>query len=338
MMMAATPFGALGVSNAGIFGGRELAALDRATVWINSRPLTAAALRGKVVAVDFCTYTCINWLRTLPYIRAWTRIYGEQLVVIGVHTPEFTFEHDVDNVRRAIRQMKIDYPIVVDNDRAIWRAFRNQYWPALYVADATGRVRHQQYGEGEYGRAETAIRHLLAEAGRIHADLMPVRPEAADIEAPADWAHLGSPENYLGYHRTERFASPGGAELERRRTYKIPSRLALNEWALAGEWSIGGEAVRSTAPNVRLANSFRARDLHLVMGPSHPDRPARFRVTLDAQPPGPAHGLDIDENGNGTLVEQRLYQLIRQLGPIVDRRFEIEFLDGGVDAFSFTFA
>ena len=316
---------------------RQLAAFGRATEWLNSPRLGSEQLLGKVVLVDFWTYTCINWLRTLPYVRAWSEKYKPGLVVIGVHTPEFPFEHDLDNVRRAVRQMRIDYAVAVDNDYAIWRAFDNQYWPALYVLDARGRVRHQHFGEGEYEQSEKMIQRLLAEAGTPATDHALVRVNPGGVEAQADWGNLKSPENYLGYQRTERFASPGGIDRDRSHRYAAPARMALNQWALAGEWAISAGAIRSATPGGRLVNRFHARDLHLVMGPPRRDSPVRFRVSIDGSPPGPAHGVDVDEGGNGALAEQRLYQLIRQPDSVADRLFEIEFLDAGAEAFAFTF-
>jgi len=336
MTLAATQLSVFGTAEASGRVPREWAAFDRATEWLNSPRLTAANLQGKVVLVDFWTYTCINWLRTLPYVRTWAEKYKERLVVIGVHTPEFPFEHDLDNVRRAVRQMRIDYPIAVDNDYAIWRGFYNQYWPALYFLDPRGRVRHHQFGEGEYEQSERFIQRLLAETGGAASDQSLVRIDPTGVEAPADWENLKSSENYVGYQRTQNFAS-GTPELNRRRVYAVPTRLALNQWALAGEWTVGSQAIASSAPHVGIVNRFHARDLHLVMGPSRRDTSVRFRVSIDGHPPGPAHGVDVDEGGNGTVVEQRLYQLIRQPKPIVDRQFEIEFLDAGVEAFSFTF-
>ena len=316
---------------------RQVSAFGHATEWLNSPRLRAEQLFGKVVLVDFWTYTCINWLRTLPYLRAWSEKYKEGLVVIGVHTPEFPFEHDLDNVRRAVRQMRIDYAVAVDNDYAIWRAFDNQYWPALYFLDPRGRVRHQHFGEGEYEQSEKMIQRLLSEAGAPVTDQALVRVEPVGVEAQADWGNLKSPENYLGYQRTERFASPGGIDRDRSHRYVSPARMAINQWALAGEWTISAGAIRSATPGARLVNRFHARGLHLVMGPPRRDSPVRFRVSIDGRPPGPAHGVDVDEGGNGALAEQRLYQLIRQLGPIADRQFEIEFLDAGAEVFAFTF-
>jgi thiol-disulfide isomerase/thioredoxin len=330
-------FGETGMAEANDREPPELAAIARATEWLNVPRLTAASLRGKVVLVDFCTYTCINWLRTLPYVRAWAQKYRQWLVVIGVHTPEFAFEHNVDNVRRAVRQMRIEYPIVIDNDYSIWRAFKNQYWPALYFIDARGEVRDHHFGEGEYERSEKVIQRLLKEAGAAAIGEGAVSVDASGVETAADWDSLRSPENYVGYDRTQNFASPGGGDPDRRRLYAAPARLALNQWALAGEWTMGRQATVLSSPHGRIAYRFHARDLHLVMGPPRQGIPIRFRVSIDGQPPGPAHGLDDDEGGNGTVVEPRLYQLVRQPKPIVDRQFEIEFLDGGVETFAFTF-
>jgi thiol-disulfide isomerase/thioredoxin len=316
---------------------RELAALGRANEWLNSPRLTPEILAGKVVLVDFCTYTCINWLRTLPYVRAWSQKYRQGLVVVGVHTPEFPFEHDIDNVRRAIGQMKIEYPIVIDNDYAIWRAFENNYWPALYLLDARGRVRQHQFGEGEYESSERAIQRLLKEASvsGVNDDVVPV--DGKGFEAAADWANLKSPETYVGYERIENFTSPDAARFDQRRAYRAATRLSLNQWSLTGEWTIGKQATVLYSPNGRIAYRFHARDVHFVMGPPRQGTSIPFRVSIDRRPPGSAHGLDVDENGNGTVVEPRLYQLIRQRTPIVDREIEIEFFDTGVETFSFTF-
>jgi len=316
----------------------DFPSLSAATDWLNSPPLTAAGLRGKVVLIDFWTYTCINWLRTVPYVRAWAEKYKDQgLVVIGVHSPEFEFEKNVENVRRAAMAMRIHYPIAIDSDHAVWRAFRNQYWPALYFIDAQGNIRHHQFGEGEYEQSEILIQQLLAEAGagRIARELVSVDSRGA--EAAPDWSSLKSPENYLGYERTENFASPGGAAFGKRRVYAIPARLRLNHWALSGDWTVNKQAVVLNLPNGRIAYRFHARDLHLVMGPAARGASPRFRVVIDGKPPGAAHGIDVDEQANGTVTEQRLYQLIRQVRPITDRQFEIEFLDSGVETFAFTF-
>lgn len=315
-----------------------LRAFGKATTWLNSEPLAPEALRGKVVLVDFWTYSCINWLRTLPYLRAWAEKYQDQgLVIVGVHSPEFQFEKNLDNVRRAVKDMTIGYPVAVDSDHAIWRAFDNAYWPALYFIDAEGRVRHQQFGEGNYDQAEKMIQRLLTEAGKrdVPRDLVTV--EGRGIEAAPDWRNLQSPENYLGFERTNNFSSSPDAAVNKQRTYAAPAKLRLNHWALTGGWTMTSEASMANQPNGRISYRFHARDLHMVMGPAAPGASVRFRVLIDGKPPGAAHGGDVDEQGNGTVSEQRLYQLIRQTPPIVDRQFEIEFLDPGVAAFSFTF-
>ncbi len=316
----------------------ELPSLDGATGWLNSPPLTAAGLRGKVVLADFWTYTCINWLRQLPYLRVWAGKYsGQGLVVIGVHTPEFSFEHNPENVRRAVQDMRITCPVATDNDYAVWSAFDNHYWPALYFADAQGRIRHHHFGEGEYQQSEMVIQQLLAEAGSGGTGHDLVSVDARGLEAPADWASLRSPENYTGYERTENFASPGGPVPGKPHVYTVPARLGLNQWALSGDWTMEEEAITLNAANGQIACRFHARDLNLVMGPAAPATPVRFRVLLDGQPPGEAHGADVDGDGNGTLTHQRVYQLIRQPGPITDRTFETTFLDSGAQAYSFTF-
>jgi thiol-disulfide isomerase/thioredoxin len=316
----------------------ELPSLGSASTWLNSPPLTAAGLRGKVVLIDFWTYTCINWLRSLPYVRAWAEKYKDRgLVVIGVHAPEFAFEKDVDNVRRAARDLKVDFPIAIDNDHAIWRAFRNQYWPALYFVDAKGRIRHHHFGEGDYERSETIVQQMLAAEGRGGIGHELVSVDARGVEAAADWGSLKSGENYLGYQRTENFASPGDAVSDARRLYAAPTRLQLNHWALSGEWTMEKQAVALNKAGGRIGYHFHARDLHLVMGPAVSGTSVRFRVRIDGQPPGAAHGIDVDGQGSGKVTEQRLYQLIRQQRPIADRQFEIEFLDSGVEAFAFTF-
>jgi thiol-disulfide isomerase/thioredoxin len=294
-------------------------------------------LRGKVVLVDFWTYTCINWLRTLPYVRAWDSRYKEHgLVVLGVHAPEFSFEEDLANVQRSVKEMRIEYPIAIDNDRAIWNGFANQYWPALYFLDAAGRVRDHHLGEGNYEESEATIRRLLADAGNRVGDRR-ADVEAHGVEVGADWGTLKSPETYVGTQKAANFASPGGATKNSSRTYRLPTRLRLNEWALSGDWAVGGEAAALNSGGGRIAYRFHARDVHLILGPPTRRSPVRFRVSVDGLAPGPAHGVDVDENGDGTVREQRLYQLIRQPKPIVDRTFMIEFLDAGAEAFAFTF-
>jgi thiol-disulfide isomerase/thioredoxin len=317
---------------------RELASLIGATTWINSQPLTAADLDGNVVLVDFWTYSCINWRRQLPYVRAWAEKYKNHgLLMIGVHAPEFSFEKKVDNVRWAANDMHIDYRIVIDNEHTIWRAFNNEYWPALYFVDAQGRIRHQVFGEGEYEQSEVVIQRLLAEAGNRGVPDGLVSVDAKGAEAAADWGDLGSGENYVGYERTENFASPGGTKADLAKIYVAPDQLSRNQWALSGNWTMGREAIALNQPNGRIAYHFHARDLHLVMGPARPTTPVKFRVAIDGQLPHAANGVDVDEQGNGTVTESRMYQLIRQSKPIVDRQFNIEFLDAGVEVFSFTF-
>ena len=312
--------------------------LDRATAWLNSPPLSAADLLGKVVLIDFWTYTCVNWLRTLPYVRAWAEKYRDHgVVVIGVHTPEFPFEHDIENVRRAAKEMRVAYPIAVDSDYAIWHAFANHYWPALYLADAEGQLRYHHFGEGAYEESERVVQHLLTEAGIGGFAHELVSVDAQGVEVAADWGSLRSPETYVGYEQTRHFASPGGAVLDRRHLYAAPQRLRLNHWALAGDWTVGRGNTMLNEANGRIAYRFHARDLNLVMGPATRGTSVRFRVFLDGQPPGAAHGSDVDDQGHGTVIDQRLYQLIRQPKPIADRQFEIEFLDAGVEAFAFTF-
>ena len=316
----------------------ELGSLAGATEWLNSPPLTAAGLRGRVVLVEFWTFTCINWLRTLPYMQAWASKYKDNgLIVIGVHTPEFSFEGEVENVRRAAKELGVNYPIAVDSNHAIWRSFQNEYWPALYFVDALGRLRHHQFGEGNYEESERVIQQLLAEAGvkGINHELVSV--DARGLEAAADWGDLNSPETYLGYGQTESFASPGGVIIDKSGTYAEPGQLRLNQWALSGEWTVGEEAALLKKVGGRIAYRFHARDLNLVMGSEPAGRVVRFRVVIDGKPPGAVHGTDVDERGNGRVTEQRVYQLIRQSKPIVDRQFEIEFLDSGVKAFVFTF-
>jgi len=299
------------------------------------------------VLIDFWTYTCINWLRTFPYVRAWAEKYKDKgLVVIGVHTPEFSFEHDLDNVRQAAKERNVDYPIVIDNDHAIWNAFNNQYWPALYLLDARGRIQYHQFGEGQYDESEKAIQRLFTETGAM------VSVDAGGAEAAADWNNLQSGENYVGYERTQNFASPGGPVLDTPYLYAAPPALDRNQWALAGDWTMQKDGVVSNKPGGRIAYGFHARDLHCVMGPavSSPavagsavigsavtGKPIRFRVRVDGQQTSAVHGVDVDAQGNGIITEPKMYQLIRQPKPIVDRRFEIEFLDPGVKAYSFTF-
>jgi thiol-disulfide isomerase/thioredoxin len=306
--------------------------------WIHSPPLTPSGLRGKVVLIDIWNYSCINWIRQVPYVRAWAEKYKDRgLVVIGVHSPEFGFETNIDNVRRAAKAMGVTYPVVMDSDHAIWRAFENEAWPALYFVDAQGRIRHHYYGEGAYDQAEEILQRLLAEAGRGDPSMALVSVDPQGVEAAADWRSLGTPETYVGYERADGFVSPGGLEPNKPHVYSAPSRLGLNQWALAGDWTVGRQPTMLNAANGRITIRFHARDLHLVMGPPASGARVRFRVLLDGRPPGPAHGIDVDSQGDGVVTEPRLYQLIRQPGPIADHTFEIQFLDAGVETFSFTF-
>jgi len=317
-------------------GETHLPGFEGATGWINSEPLTTEGLRGKVVLVDFWTYTCINWLRTLGYVRAWHEKYeSEGLVVIGVHTPEFPFEHDPDNVRWAAEAQRVEYPIALDPDFAVWRAFANNYWPAVYIADPEGRIRHTHFGEGGYEECEMMVQMLLRESGReVGRDLVSVADEG--FEAQADWGTLGSPETYLGYEQGQNFVSANTAEFDEPQDFGVPDRLERNQWALSGNWTLGpGKSVANESDG-RLVFRFHARDVNLVMGPPASGA-VQFRVLVDGEPPGDAHGLDIDEDGNGTLDRPRLHQLIRERGSITDRTFEIAFLAPGAEAYCFTF-
>ncbi len=312
--------------------------LAGATGWLNSPPLDPQALRGNVVVVNFCTYTCINWLRTLSHVRAWAETYEKLgIVMIGVHTPEFSFEHDVDNVREALASMRVEYPIALDNDYAVWDAFANRYWPALYFIDAEGRIRHHRFGEGDEERSERVIQELLREAGAedVGTDLVLIDPTGPEVAA--DWDDLGSPETYLGVERTQDFASPGGFRPEQSHAYTGPDRLPLNRWSLTGGWTAHPDRVSLDEPNGRIDFAFHARDVHLVMGPRDRGATVPFRVTIDGEPPVGSSGTDIDADGIGSLVQQRMYQLVRQTGPIRDRVFSIEFEGSGAEAFAFTF-
>jgi thiol-disulfide isomerase/thioredoxin len=311
---------------------------EGATGWLNSGPLSPGDLRGKVVVVDFWTFSCANWLRTEPYVRAWADKYRELcLVMIGVHTPEFSFERETETVRWAAQYYKISYPVAIDSDYEVWQSFSNNYWPALYFIDAEGHIRHHHFGEGGYEQSEAAIQALLEEAGRTGFDGTPVSVEAVGPETPANWAAVRSPESYVGAAKAENFASPGGAITDKPSEYAIPERLRLNHWALAGLWQVGDEAIALNGETGRIAYRFHARDANLVMGPPPDAPPVRFRVLIDGKPPGDDRGTDTDPQGYGLASEQRLYQLVRQRQPIRDRTFEIEFLDPGLEAFVFTF-
>jgi thiol-disulfide isomerase/thioredoxin len=306
-------------------------ALDGASGWLNSEPLGPAELRGHVVVVDFWTLTCINWLRTEPYVRAWSQAYRDDgLIVLGVHTPEFSFEHDIDLVRQATEDRAIDYPVATDNDYEVWTAFDNHYWPALYFVDADGAIRDHHFGEGRYEGSERVIQRLLG----VERELVAVQGQGA--EAEADWDHLRTPETYLGYDRSEHFASPNGASFDRRRAYELPDHLRANHWALSGEWTVGRERVGLDEPGGTIAYRFHARDAHLVLSAGERG-PIPFRVLVDGQPPGLSRGVDVDEDGNGLLRHGRLYQLVREHEAVRERTLEITFLQAGAEAYVFTF-
>ncbi|MGV1792210.1 cytochrome c biogenesis protein DipZ [Rhizobium sp. A37_96] len=311
--------------------------LDGAVTWLNSEPLTSAELRGKVVLVDFWTYSCINCIRTIPYVRAWAEKYRDRgLVVIGVHAPEFAFEKNVDNVRKAIADFKIGYPVAIDNDYRIWRAFENNYWPAHCLIDAKGQVRYQHFGEGNYRQTEQAIQDLLREAGSDMAQSGPVVPDAKGAEASPDLGHIRSGETYVGYKQATGFVSPEGLKADAPANYSI-ANPDLNQWGLAGTWTVGPEQASLDTAGGGISYRFSARDLHLVLGPSADGKPIRFQVTVDGKAPGSNHGSDTDAAGNGTVTGTRLYQLVRQSGDVAARNFEIRFLDPGVQAYAFTF-
>ncbi|HEV3430335.1 MAG TPA: cytochrome c biogenesis protein DipZ [Paraburkholderia sp.] len=319
----------------------QLPPLSGAVQWLNSPPLTAESLRGKVVIVDFWTYSCINCLRSLPYVKAWARKYQDKgLVVIGVHAPEFAFERNIDNVRKAVHDLGVDYPVAIDNNYAIWRSFDNEYWPAHYFADAKGQIRYEHFGEGEYDQSERVIQQLLVEAG--HPDAANValglgNAKESGVQAQADNADMRSPETYIGFERAKGFASPGGVAQDRAHDYRAPSNPGLNDWGLAGDWSVSAEHATLAKPGGEIVYRFHARDLHLVLGPRPDGKPVRFRVTVDDKAPGDAHGSDVAADGTGTVTGQRLYQLVRQPGDVADHTFAIQFLDPGVQAFAFTF-
>ena len=314
-----------------VFERLHMPSLVGATEWLNSEPLGPAELREHVVLVDFWTLTCINWLRTEPYIRAWSQVYQDDgLIVIGVHTPEFSFEHELDRVRQATKERAIDYPVALDNGYGIWSAFDNHYWPALYLIDREGVIRDKHFGEGRYEQSERVIQRLLG----VERELVSV--EGLGVEAEADWDHLRTPETYLGYERSEHFASPDGAAFDERRAYELPERLEFNHWALAGEWTIGGENAVLDKAGGSIAYRFHARDAHLVLSPGARE-PIPFRVLLDGEAPGPSHGVDVDEDGNSLLRDGRLYQLVREDDAVRERTLEITFLEPGAEAYVFTF-
>jgi thiol-disulfide isomerase/thioredoxin len=314
-----------------VFERLHMPSLGGATEWLNSEPLGPTELRGQVVLVDFWTLTCINWLRTEPYIRAWSQAYRDDgLVVIGVHTPEFSFEHDIDRVRQATKERAIDYPVALDNDYAVWNAFANNYWPALYFVDREGIIRDHHFGEGRYEQSERVIQGLLG----FERELASV--EGVGVEAEADWDDLRTPETYLGYARGERFASEDGAAYDEARAYELPERLRSNHWGLAGEWTIGREKAALEQAGGSIAFRFHARDAHLVLSPGGAGT-IPFRVRLDGEAPGRSHGVDVDEDGNGVLEEGRLYQLVREQDAVRERTLEITFLEPGAEGYAFTF-
>jgi thiol-disulfide isomerase/thioredoxin len=314
-----------------VFQRRRMPSLGGATGWVNSEPLRPAELRGHVVLVNFWTLTCINWLRQEPYVRAWSQAYRDDgLVVLGVHTPEFSFEHEIDRVLRATKEREIGYPVAADNGYAIWSAFDNHFWPALYFVDADGIIRDEHFGEGRYEQSERVIQRLLG------VEREPVSVEGVGVEAAADWDHLRTPETYLGYERTAQFALPAGAAFDEGRAYELPERLPLNQWALAGDWTIGPENVVLERAGGSIAYRFHARDAHLVLSPGTRE-PIPFRVRLDGGTPGPSHGVDVDHNGDGLLRDGRLYQLVREHDAVRERTLEITFLEPGAEAYVFTF-
>lgn len=316
----------------------QLPPLEGAVQWLNSPPLDAQALKGKVVLVDFWTYSCINCLRTLPYVKAWAEKYRDHgLVVIGVHAPEFAFERDVGNVTKAMKELGINYPVAIDNDYKIWRAFNNEYWPAHYFADAQGRIRYHHFGEGDYAESERVIQRLLREAGaKTVADGL-INADAKGVQLAPDMNEVQSPETYVGYQRAEHFVPETSLVPDKVAAYNPPDKLALNDWSLGGQWSVGAERATASAPASRIVYRFHARDLHLVLGPAADGKPVRFKVMIDGQVPGDAHGVDVAPDGTGHVTEQRLYQLVRQNDGVQDRTLTIEFLDPGVSAYAFTF-
>jgi thiol-disulfide isomerase/thioredoxin len=309
-----------------------------ATGWLNKQPLTLTGLRGKVVLIDFWTYTCINWRRTLPYIREWASKYKDQgLIVIGVHTPEFPFEHQLENIKGAIKEMDITYPVAIDNNFEIWNSFQNEYWPALYLIDTKGQIRYQKFGEGDYQESESQIQQLLKETSAKNIPDKPVELQPKGFEAAADWKNVKSPENYLGYARTQGFASLEQVVADNQSLYSPPKQLNLNQWALSGQWVMGKEHLVLAKGQGKIIYRFHARDLNLIMGPAMRAASIGFHILIDGKPPGAAHGLDVDSGGNGTVTGQRMYQLIRQPGPVTDREFQIEFSDPKVEVYDFTF-
>jgi cytochrome c biogenesis protein CcdA/thiol-disulfide isomerase/thioredoxin len=316
----------------------NLPPLDGAVQWLNSPPLDAQALKGKVVLVDFWTYSCINCLRSLPYVKAWAEKYRDQgLVVIGVHAPEFAFERDVNNVTKAMKDLGINYPVAIDNEFKIWRAFNNEYWPAHYFADAQGRIRYHHFGEGAYDESERVIQQLLREAGAAKVSDGLINAKADGVQMAPDSNEVQSTETYVGYQRAEHFVPETALVPDKVAAYNPPAQLALNDWSLGGQWHVGAERATANAPASRIVYRFHARDLHLVLGPGADGKPVRFKVLIDGKAPGADHGMDVAPDGSGTVTDQRLYQLVRQNGGVTDRTFSIEFLDPGASAYAFTF-
>ncbi|WPN31087.1 cytochrome c biogenesis protein DipZ [Pseudomonas sp. P5_109] len=316
----------------------NLPPLDGAVQWLNSPPLDAQALKGKVVLVDFWTYSCINCLRSLPYVKAWAEKYRDQgLVVIGVHAPEFAFERDVNNVTKAMKDLGINYPVAIDNEFKIWRAFNNEYWPAHYFADAQGRIRYHHFGEGAYDESERVIQQLLREAGAAKVSDGLINAKSDGVQMAPDSNEVQSPETYVGYQRAEHFVPETALVPDKVAAYNPPTQLALNDWSLGGQWHVGAERATANAPASRIVYRFHARDLHLVLGPGADGKPVRFKVLIDGKAPGADHGMDVAPDGSGTVTDQRLYQLVRQNGGVTDRTFSIEFLDPGASAYAFTF-
>jgi thiol-disulfide isomerase/thioredoxin len=316
----------------------HLPSLGGATGWLNSEPLTSEGLRGRVVLVDFWTYTCVNWLRTLPYVRAWAAKYRDAgLTVVGVHTPEFGFERDADNVIAAVRDLGVEYPVALDSDYGVWRSFSNHFWPAVYIADGEGRIRYHHFGEGEYAAAEMVIQQLLMDGGADHVDQELVNVDPVGLEVAADWRTLQSPETYVGYGQASGFAQVEEARFDKQQVYAVPARLPLNAWALAGAWTVARHAGVSNEPGARIAFAFHARDVNLVMGPAARGASIPFRVYVDGGLATDAHGADVGLDGSGVVTDQRTYQLIRRRGRVEDAVVEIEFLQAGVEAYCFTF-
>ncbi|MNV03368.1 Thiol-disulfide oxidoreductase YkuV [compost metagenome] len=316
----------------------NLPPLDGAVQWLNSPPLDAQALKGKVVLVDFWTYSCINCLRSLPYVKAWAEKYRDQgLVVIGVHAPEFAFERDIKNVTKAMKELGINYPVAIDNEFKIWRAFNNEYWPAHYFADAQGRIRYHHFGEGAYDESERVIQQLLREAGAAKVSDGLINAKADGVQMAPDSNEVQSPETYVGYQRAEHFVPETALVPDKVAAYNPPAQLALNDWSLGGQWHVGSERATASAADSRIVYRFHARDLHLVLGPGADGKPVRFKVLIDGKTPGDDHGMDVAPDGSGTVTDQRLYQLVRQNGGVTDRTFSIEFLDPGASAYAFTF-